>query len=309
MGLLGALDLLNLGGPEFLGTYVGLGLAAILAGGLLRWLARAPFDLPSETAFQPQQVHRLPLHEYQLAFLAGGATRAVDAAITSLFVRGVLQASSTGRKFHSATTLPPSSPRLEQTLHDAAGPMPGLTRGELQHAASNTIGEIAAGLRTMGMVPAAGGLHVRLLTVAPGLLLLGLAVAKILIGIERQRPVVLLAILAFITALLVAGAFFIPVHSTVRGQRLLRSTQASHAALRQATAGGQEPIGPDQASLAVAMFGVTALAATPYAALSTMISPPRTPSDTTGSSCSSCSSGGGGSDGGGGGGGCGGCST
>jgi uncharacterized protein (TIGR04222 family) len=297
MCLLAATDVLNLAGPDFLEFFAVAVALAALAGCILRWFSRMPFDALSGSEDEVKD-------PYEIAYLAGGAQRAVDTAISSLFIAGALMPGSTGRKFHASGSNKPVAFPIERAMLDAAGPAPGLTRPELQRAVANQLSEIAQPLRQRGLIPAMGGLHIRLLTALPLLLICLLGAAKVLVGIDRQRPVAILVVLVVLTLIGAVAAAVVPVYRTVRGQRVHRSIRASHAALRQAAFGGKEPIGPDQAPLAVAMFGVGALATTPYAALTTLIAPPRSIGDAGSSSCSSSGCGGGGC----GGGGCGGCS-
>lgn len=304
MCLLAATDVLNLAGPDFLKLYGVLAALAVLAGVVLRTLLRTPFDLASGA----DDLHRDP---YLIAYLSGGPVRAVDTAISTLFIAGALQPSSTGRKFHASGSSPQLNAPIERVMLDAAGPAPGLLRSELHRSVSNELDALAQTLREQGLIPAFGGLVIRLITAMPLFLLCVLGVVKVFTGLERQRPVAILIVLVVLTLIGAVIAALIPAYRTVRGQRVYRSLRASHAALRQAAVRGTEPIGPSQAPFAVAMFGVAALATTPYAALTTLIAPPRPIGDGSSScstsSCSSSSCGGGG--GGGGGGGCGGCSS
>ncbi|WP_037819058.1 TIGR04222 domain-containing membrane protein [Amycolatopsis sp. VC5-11] len=85
------------------------GLASILATGKdkLATQASAP-----ESAAVPRDV-------YDVAYLAGGRPRLVEAVIATLFARGQLQVGSLGEIV--AAGPPPASPPLEQAVHQAAG--------------------------------------------------------------------------------------------------------------------------------------------------------------------------------------------
>lgn len=300
MGMLAAIDVLNQTGPEFLKTFFLLLACAIIAAFASRWLARAPFDSPS----RGDELLRTPC---LMAYLAGGARRAVDTTISVLFIAGALSPGSTGRTFHVTTARTARTDPLECQLLDAAGPLPGRTRDELQRGVSGELARVGQELRMHGLIPAAGGLPVRFLTALPLLPVLALGTAKVMVGLEHQKPVAILVLLCVLTMVGALIALAIPVLRTVRGDRVLHSMKTTHAALQHAAAAGTEPIGPDQVPVAVALFGAAALATTPYAALSTMFAPPRPPpGGSSGDSASSCSSS---SCSGGGGGGCGGCSS
>jgi hypothetical protein len=161
---------------------------------------------------------------------------------------------------------------------------------------------------------------------APGL-------AKLLVGLARDRPVAIL----FIVLLLGAGAWLsllkVKQGRTPAGDRTLELLRQEHAALRTtlSSEGSAPTLSGAEVALAVALFGTTALATPQLAPLRQRLQPMTSPSsgssssggvDDIGTDVSSCGGGdsggsdssgsdsGGGDSGGGsscGGGGCGGC--
>nr|WP_237440180.1 TIGR04222 domain-containing membrane protein [Amycolatopsis rubida] len=84
-------------------------LASILATGKDKLATRASAPEPAA----------VPRGVYDVAYLAGGRPRLVEAAIATLLARGQLQVGSLGEIV--ATGSPPASPPLEQAVHQAAG--------------------------------------------------------------------------------------------------------------------------------------------------------------------------------------------
>lgn len=79
---------------------------AIILGLILRYVIRCPTKRPQI----PQ------LDQYQIAYLAGGASRAVELAITQLVYQGYLRPNVRNRTFTIEKHLPPEAPNLEQQV-------------------------------------------------------------------------------------------------------------------------------------------------------------------------------------------------
>ncbi|MCC2656088.1 MAG: hypothetical protein K0Q76_1196 [Panacagrimonas sp.] len=278
-------------GPSFLKLYLVLAAAALIAGIQVR---RGP---PADRAS-----HGASLSPHEAAYLSGGAARVVDAAIADLLARGAAtwEPSSQTVQVTDASKLPAPLDAIARQLQSIPDPRRALPLIE------PALSPLAQTLRLRGLLLDPGQARERARRAAmPSLLLFGLGVAKIAVGISRDRPVGFLVALS-IVALIMAVVF---LRSTTRmtgaGRRALARTRSDHAAAMRA------PRQQDMA-IAVALLGTTALAGTAYAAYHDWRHPAGSSdggssdsgssfsSDSSGSS-SSCSSDSGGSSG------CGGC--
>jgi uncharacterized protein (TIGR04222 family) len=273
MGL-GPFDLT--GGP-FLALYAGLfGLAVITGIVVPRW-------------FRPEGRPTIGLRDAdRLAYLAGGATRFGEALIARLFAIGALATDGSKLMLHAQRAGQGSAERAVLALASPAT-WPQVTRAIAQDAAAIDRALVDQGL----LIDRAMAWRMRLLQTAPYFVLLLFGAIKWGIGTLREKPVGILTVFLIITA----------VVALIRFAKLDRNTKAGLAALQdmrlQSDRLRRAPT-PEEAGLAVALFGTVVLAGSPWATFHTL----RSPSDSNGSSSSSD----GGSCGGGGGG-CGGCGS
>ena len=138
-------------------------------------------------------------------------------------------------------------------------------------------------------------LRLRLIAAAPLLLALCFGLAKLIIGVERGKPVAFLAILVLVTVFLAIVRFGSINSATGEGQGLLKRERERSDRMRRA------PM-RDEMGTSVALFGTAVLAGSEISAFHTLRS---RSSDGGGDGGSSA----GGGDGGCGGGGCGGCGS
>src|SRR5215203_2927012 len=91
------MDPLELHGPDFLLLYFVLLLFATAIALLLRYALRTPADA----------LGRIPtLDPYEIAYLSGGSSRAIEAAAASLVRRGVVSADGATRRLKKEADLP-----------------------------------------------------------------------------------------------------------------------------------------------------------------------------------------------------------
>ena len=274
---------LDLQGPQFLGLYIVLLIAAAVVAAGLQALLRQPGG--DGSGYAPG------LDAYEAAYLAGGPERVADAGLLALAGRDVLFIERVSRMFRVHQPLPPMSHPVEQALFAAAP----ASLEQMRKVAGRAITPIRDRLREMGLVPGPAELkNLRLggAAVVGVVLLLGLA--KIAVGLSRGRPVQDLAWLCVIT---VGVGLYLAARSPSRrprGDSALRALMRANQGLR-ATAGSGAALTPSDAALAAGLFGATALALPALAPVVAAMRPQRgSGADTAG---------GGGSDGGG----CGGC--
>jgi len=253
---------------------------------------------------------------FEIAFLAAGAGRVIQLAITRLIHSGLLEWISNGTKAALVATTKPAPGDLhpaEQVLFKKAKAMgaKGILVREVGKTVEPTMRSIEVSLATRGLRPTTEERRgASLGAVLPLLALFAFGVAKVVIGVSREKPVLFLIILLFVT-------IFVTMIFGAAVKRLTASGEAVLADLRTRNEVERAEVAtPDEGGLplvsnSVALYGPSVLAAIP------LFSPihghlERMQAKATAKSSSGCSSGcsSGGSDGDGGGGcgsGCGSC--
>nr|WP_290223577.1 TIGR04222 domain-containing membrane protein [Trichocoleus desertorum] len=221
---------------------------------LLRWLLRYP---------NQGAVTSSDLDLYEVAFLAAGRKRAVEAAIVHLVQQRYLQPKSKIQALSVTKPLPQGSHPLEEAVATAAR-----AKGSVHHvrgAVTDVAEEIGDRLREKGLLlpywrAFLGQWVPALLVIA--LLLLG--ISKISVGLERHKPVGFLMILCLFTGF-AAIRCLIPVRLSRYGQKVLQNLLQEKASLKQvALNGGVEH---SSVGLAFALFGTASLSGKSFADL------------------------------------------
>jgi uncharacterized protein (TIGR04222 family) len=170
-------------------------------------------------------------------------------------------------------------------------------------------GPIVARLEELELIPSSGTVFLGRLV--PGILfvlLLAFGGAKIMVGLNRNRPVELLVLLCVLTLAISIPFVFAASKRTWRGGKVLSLLQRDYAAAQRAASRSESEANPAGLHLAMglALLGPAVLAGSAFGDLHRLMLPP----SSGGSGCSGtsgCGSGCGGGGGGCGGGGCGGC--
>lgn len=309
----------GISGPEFLLCF-GLALAALLVlriAGPPLLSRRRPLGASADDGSPPQDVH-------ELAYLAGGADRAVDTAIAKLLESHRLRVNSSGRITSAGKT--PKAPGLERSVHLAAKGS-GATTAQVRKSThvAPALRAIESNLKRRGLLSTgdgAGGLCKGIAVAYAAVLVIG--IVRLVNGAELHRPVG-----GLIGLLLLALVLTIITFATRNGGKRRRPTTAGYAMVERARAEAKSIEEGDDAIMAnsgrtfqyASAAGIVALAGIafyPDDELSTaLLSAPISSgwssgasgggsSSSGGSSCSSGSSCGGGGSSCGGGGGCGG---
>ncbi|MFE0026235.1 TIGR04222 domain-containing membrane protein [Amycolatopsis sp. NPDC059021] len=294
-------DLWGISGPEYLALHVGL-LGIVL---LARVLAPALSRLGRASAVaQPEAT----LSVYQLACLAGGPDRVVDAAIAALVERGELRVSST-KKITSTTGTVPADP-IERVVAEAARTAKSTATIRARARITEPIRTMTADLEQRGLLqPVSRIKTLRLAIQLFAVAVLVLAIVRFVAGIGAGHSVGYLAFLIIVTIFIVvvtagdrrkAGARL----PTAAGNTVLGRANAEHR--HGAPSPGAVPTGVVLAGAAAAV-ALGGLAMYPDEELRAALMPPVTSGfggggSSGGSSCSSGSSCSGGSSCGGGGG-------
>jgi uncharacterized protein (TIGR04222 family) len=231
----------GISGPTFLWLYViGLILAVIIAGIGRRRIRRTT---------DPQSGVMLGVDE--LAYLAGGPIRTVEAAIAGLIERGALRPSR--RRRVQATGKPAQTPVEAAVLATVTRPG-NWSVARITHRVADqpVVADIYHRLLARNLLIARAATFPRLLKVAsPLFILAAIGIARLVNGLTFDRPV------GFLTALLIlTGAVTVPV-MLVRTP--WRST-AGDAVLASASAGRTSP-GAARGPAMMAMGGAAGLVA------------------------------------------------
>jgi uncharacterized protein (TIGR04222 family) len=249
---------------------------------------------------------------YELAMLGGGERRALDAALALLFARRMIEVQSHGPRQPATLHLVPGiiDSRLHAVEQRVLQTLPQDLRG-LRKLFAPLAEKLRRNLESAGFMLSSGQRsQIQLIVAAPLVLMMLIGVAKVFIGLERERPVAFL-VMALVVSLIVLCVVL---------SKVARRTLAGEAAWKQMAKPAMaprlkesEPALPEAghlAAMAVALVGTSALAGAGYEPLyQTVHRPQASSSSGCGSSgCGASGCGGGGGDGGGdGGGGCGGC--
>ena len=303
-----SLNPFDLRGPDFLLLYA---IAFVAAFGLA-WTIRSGARGTSE----PPR-NGIHLDPYQIAYLNGGPVHAVNAAISSLFHRDILQVNESDATINVLQPQAQLPHPLEQAVHDAAY-VNGTGRvavRDVRARAQGAVERLAEGLKKAGLLvgdDAARSAAVRATLTALTVPAIGLV--KVAVGISREKPVAFLVLACVVSAVLALAVFTRRPHRTRRGDAALRGLRASNARLRTNVA----QVGPEALVLGIALFGLNFLGDTSLEFLNKTLRPKNSSSFSSSgcggsgcggaTSCGASSCGGGGCGGGGcGGGGCGGC--
>ena len=292
----------DLRGPEFLTLYVFLFLGILGLAAALRWHWRQPADEPGPEA--------LDLAPFEVAYLAGGPTLAVNAAIARLVHEGALTVNASDRKLlrKEGGALSKGASRLEKAVFCEVDPGSRTGLADVRQRVASDLEPIRQRLQHLGLVVADDGAV--LARFVPLLLLLvvpAFGFIKIMVGLSRDRPVSFLVVLCIVSFVVALVGFARAVVRSRRGDRALALLKEANAAMETSAQRRPEALAGDDLVLALGLFGMGVLAGGPLADLQAALRPKPGAASWGGTCGSGSSCGGGGCGGGCGGGGCGGC--
>jgi uncharacterized protein (TIGR04222 family) len=270
---------LDLTADQFLPLQIGLIIASILGA---MWWRRS---LRASAIGASRQSNS----ESELAWLAYGDPGCMDACITRLLSDGHLELD--GRLLRSRHWPDASAPEPDRSILLLA--RTGIAANELIQRTTRHLSAMREQLVRRGLaLDSAASFRARWLPALLPAATLVFGCAKIIVGMQRDKPVGFLVLLSVVTAVAVLIFLLKVPRTTLEGDALIRLQRQKHRILKRAASSRDLP-------LAVALFGTAVLVSTPLAAYHAQRVPP---GDGGGS---------GGGDGGGssdsGGGGCGGC--
>lgn len=253
------------------------------------WLRRMARDTGSARGERPSA--------FELAYLAGGPQRCVDAAVAQMLGDQSLhwdEASKSLKLDVPAANLAPPLDAVAKCV--AADGKPA----EVLRRASIALMPMQKSLQARGLwLDDASAWRARFFSAAPMLLVTALGIAKMVVGAARGKPIVFLGVLTVILFVVAMGFLLARPTRTRAGDRAVADAREKHARAMRAPRSGE-------LGLAVALLGTAALSGTAYAGYHQMRAPPSGSSDGGGSDGTSNSSDSSGGDSGGSSG-CGGC--
>jgi uncharacterized protein (TIGR04222 family) len=249
-----------------------------------------------------------PLHieldPFEIAYLRGGQSAVVDAAIASLVQSKVIELRPDSLFVHQEMTHEghPVTDELRKQLSDSIGEKDMRTTAQSWRTQTLfALENIKRKLEKNGFVvsedtASATAAVTALIALSP----VAIGIPKALIGASGGRPTSLLAVLIILTFFVALMFLLKRIHRTTRGDAALAELEKNHAALKTNATHNPDGLSPIQISTAAALFGPTIFAFGIINDYYRRIAPPS-------SGGSGCGGGGGGCGGGGCGGGCGGC--
>ena len=262
------LDLLNLTGPKFLIAYLFLLAGAVALAKALVWASRTPSEGPD--------FESVALDPYEVAYLTGGDEPAADAAIASLVHRGAVTVYPAERMIKAREAMPPGLHRLERAVApDTEAKEYERTIAAARKAAKPALEVTRKRLATLGLLMDDGPVwSARLLQTIPILTVLLLGLAKIQVGLSRDKPVGFLVVLCLVTGLIEFGFVVMRPHRSRWGDHMLKHLRLQNAALRLTGSRRAADLAGQDLALAVALFGTGILAGGPLNDLRTALAPP-----------------------------------
>lgn len=278
---------LNYNGSEFLSFYFQLSILVILLACGLRYYLR----LPSESPMQPPN----NLDAYEVAYLVDGNKRVFDTAIASLFQKGYITIESKLRRIYWTGSIEKLSHPIEKAVAEMLQSYTYID--SIPKSKLSATQAIRDRLQNWDLLVKPQQAFIA--KIYPSILiacLLGLGIAKILVGLSRGKPVGILIAMCVIVAII--GLVFSQkaVHRSRYGDRFLSN-------LRNRIPNKVFSLNDVQLPLVVALLSIVILPNDAFADLKSLL----TPVSSSGGDGSSDGGGGDGGGGGCGGGGCGGC--
>lgn len=234
-------------GPAFLFLYGGLFIAAAIVSAILPGRIR-PSGRPGRA-----------VDDEALAFLAGQGPRMLEAAVARLLVSGALVIQE-GKRFLRGRGASGHG-GLDRAL--LAVPMPANWK-DFAKAARPHVGQAERRLIASGLVMDSGeARRVGLIAALPFIGLSGLGIAKLLVGLARDKPVGFLIGFLVVTAIAILIRIFAVDRRTDAGVDAIAAARSRHERLRRAPT-------TEETGTAVALFGTVVLAGSAFAALHQM---------------------------------------
>ncbi|HUR57406.1 MAG TPA: TIGR04222 domain-containing membrane protein, partial [Opitutaceae bacterium] len=234
----------DLSGPDFLWIYgvlvvVALGLSFLIRARLLA--DQRPDDGQFEGGVIP------------VALLAGGSARVLGITVANLYTRGYV-AVGDGNRLHALQSLPSGASELELLVHHHASHRDGARWNQVIRAGSTLLAPEVDRLRERGLVISQRQTtRARWWAVAPMVAVFVIGMVKLIVGLQRNRPVELLGVGLLVVAILIGIIRRWRPWRTPAGEALLTQLRTEHDGLAKQGA-ALAPAHP-QLALGLALFG------------------------------------------------------
>jgi uncharacterized protein (TIGR04222 family) len=241
----------GISGPSFVGLYALLVL--LVTVGLVvrqRGLRR-----------RPAPGGPVRLHPYELAYLKGGARLAAEAVLVGLRAADVLKPGPRKKTVQlTGRTRPAGSTGVDQAAISLAASVGSYDRlrSELVHRPE--VAELRRRLEVAGLMHPERTAAAHLFTAwLLWLAVLGLGVARLVVGMSRGKPVAFLVVLLVVAAVCAVVTLRGQRGRTAAGYRLLEAARREGGGPQEAASKGAARFGPMGASYSVALYGAAAL--------------------------------------------------
>ena len=198
--------------------------------------------------------------------LGGGERRALDAALASLFARRMIEVQSHGPRQPATLHLVPGiiDSRLHAVEQRVLQTLPQDLRG-LRKLFAPLAEKLRRNLESSGLMLSSGQRsQIQLIVAAPLVLMMLIGVAKVFIGLERERPVAFL-VMALVVSLIVLCVVLSKVaRRTPAGEAAWKQMAKPAMAPRLQESAPALPEAGHLAAMAVALVGTSALAGAGY---------------------------------------------
>ncbi|OAI55887.1 hypothetical protein AYO49_05125, partial [Verrucomicrobiaceae bacterium SCGC AG-212-N21] len=254
MGCTEAANIFGMRGPEFLLFYLWALPSALLLSLVFAWVMRGG-------------IGRAPLGEevdaYDAAFLGGGGGRAVSAALASLYGRGLIQF---GESWFKATVQ--QTDRAPQTLHE----MEWLVYKAVPQRVAEDLTVVRESLeprmeRLREKLVERGWLlgpeevtRIKWIAALPFVALLLVGALKLVLGVDRDKPVLFLFLLLIVTLVILAVRLASLCKRTAEGQAVWRNLRAARHRLQDQLRHSSVADTTAAMPMAVALLGTGAFA-------------------------------------------------
>ncbi len=201
---------------------------------------------------------------YEIAYLSGGALRAVQLVVVRLVSGKLLEWRKTGNLHGLVRTSQPLTADLndiERTVAQSAGSFgtSGMQLRNVADAISGPLSQIERRLAILGLKPTASEqVGVGLRAAMPLVFLMGIGIIKVFIGIEREKPVLFLLMLLLVSLIITIVVIRRTPRLTIPGRNMLEGLRARHADSEQQALRGQ-PLPQQDASIVFSLLGPACL--------------------------------------------------
>ena len=258
---------LNYKGPVFLDFFWKLWIASLVAATFLRWLFRWPGEGPIRSSDSRPD-------PYVVAYVRGRELLAGTAAMASLVHANYLEADKSGTLKKTAKTTDRDLHPLQKAVLRHVRPSGSTRVADVRLGISQEMNALEKQAERGGMITPPGFRKLaRWLPFAIAFSVPILGIAKIIVGISRDKPVGFLVMLTILASLVALFGFLRDPYRSRFGSQWLRRIERNNRALKSGLRASGSSDQSDQVALAVGLFGVAVLGTLGHDALKQAFTP------------------------------------